>query len=81
MQAAGNAEWEPGRQQAVPRGRGWQAVKGSDSDGFLGLRDGGQSPGGGETRALAPRVRLGGPVKDFALGPSFLEALPGGVSA
>ena len=56
-------------------------MKGSDSDGFLGLRDGGQSPGGGETRALAPRVRLGGPVKDLALGPSFLEALPGGVSA
>ena len=56
-------------------------MKGSDSDGFLGLRVGGQSPGGGESRAQARRVRLGGRVKDLALGPSLLEALPGGVSA
>ena len=56
-------------------------MKSSDSEGFLGLRDGGESPGGGETRAQAQRVRLGGRVKDLALGPSLLEALPGRVSA
>ena len=55
-------------------------MKSSDSEGFLGLRDGGKSSGG-ETPAQARRVRLGGRVKDLALGPSLLEALPGGVSA
>lgn len=59
-------------------------MRGSGSNGFLGPRDGGQSPGGGETWAQGWRVRLGGRaggVGDLTVGLSLPEAIPGGVSA
>lgn len=59
MQPVGNAEWEPGLQQCG-RGRGWPAMRGSGSNGFLGPRDGGQSPRGRNTWAQGWRVRWGG---------------------